>query len=115
MYIELLREVRCVVCQNQSLYDSNAPLAEQFRSELHMQIAAGRNRDEIKAFLVDRYGDFVLYSPPLKPSTWLLWLGPPLLVMVAGTLLWLWLRRPRRTISAGDEFDQRTDDDNAAL
>ena len=73
-------ELRCLVCQNQTLADSNAPLAQDLRNEIREMISRGRGDDEIRDYLVQRYGDFVLYRPPLKASTVLLWCGPFLLL-----------------------------------
>lgn len=87
-------ELRCLVCQNQTLADSNASLAEDLRVEVRALATAGKNDDEIRAYLVARYGDFVLYDPPLKPTTWLLWLGP-FALLVGGTLLWWGILRRR--------------------
>ncbi|MCC6869017.1 MAG: cytochrome c-type biogenesis protein CcmH [Burkholderiales bacterium] len=84
----LEEELRCLVCQNQSLADSNAPLAEDLRREVHGLAASGKSDDEIKAFLVARYGDFVLYRPPMKGTTWLLWFGPLVLLVAGGAVWW---------------------------
>jgi cytochrome c-type biogenesis protein CcmH len=81
------QELRCLVCQNQSIAESNAELAVDLRRQIREQIAAGRSDDEIVDFMVTRYGDFVLYRPPFKAATLLLWLGPALLVLAGfGTL-----------------------------
>ena len=72
--------IRCVVCQNETLADSRAELANDLRREIREQMRAGRSEEEITAFLTDRYGDFVVYSPPWKSSTYLLWVGPFLLL-----------------------------------
>jgi cytochrome c-type biogenesis protein CcmH len=82
-YRELIDELRCLVCQNQSLADSHAELAQDLRNEVFAMIIQGDSDDTIIAFLVDRYGDFVLYRPPLKFTTWLLWFGPLLGLMIA--------------------------------
>ena len=79
----LAKQLRCLVCQNESLADSNAPLAADLRRDVFEQIQAGKTDAEIKAWLTARYSDFVLYDPPLRPGTWLLWFGP-LLVLIAG-------------------------------
>jgi len=76
----LSRQLRCLVCQNETLADSQAELAADLREQIREQMKAGRNDKEIVAFLTDRYGDFVLYRPPLKPRTYVLWLGPFLLL-----------------------------------
>ena len=82
-YYLLIEEVRCLVCQNQSLADSNAPLAQDLRNEIFKMIQTNKSNTEIMEFLVKRYGDFVLYRPPLKKNTWLLWFGPFLFLIVA--------------------------------
>ena len=94
-YKELIAEVRCLVCQNQSLADSDAELAHDLRKEVYELMDQGQSDDQIIDFLVSRYGDFVLYQPPVKPSTYILWYGPFVLLalgllMVARTL---WQRR----------------------
>ncbi len=82
-YEELLEEIRCLVCQNQSLADSNASLAQDLRLEVHEQMVAGKSNDEIIDFLVSRYGEFVLYRPLFNYRTLLLWLGPLVLFICA--------------------------------
>ena len=81
-YQNLIRETRCLVCQNQTIADSNADLASDLRRQIKQQIADGASDGDIVDFLVTRYGDFVLYRPPMKPTTWLLWAGPALLVLL---------------------------------
>jgi cytochrome c-type biogenesis protein CcmH len=98
---KLDEELRCLVCQNQSLADSNAPLAQDLRREVRSLADAGKSDAEIKDFLVARYGDFVLYKPPVKSITWLLWFGP--FVLLAGGALAWWSvtrRRGRRVAPA---------------
>ena len=80
-------ELRCAVCQNQSLADSDAPLAHDLRREIHDMMIAGQSNEQIKKFMVDRYGDFVLYRPPVQANTWLLWLGPFILLIIGGLVL----------------------------
>jgi cytochrome c-type biogenesis protein CcmH len=82
-YYELIEEVRCLVCQNQSLADSNAELAQDLRKEIIDMIKSDKDNQYIIDFLVQRYGDFVLYRPPLKENTWLLWFGPFLFLITA--------------------------------
>ncbi len=77
----LAEELRCLVCQNQTIADSNAPLALDLRNQIRGQVAQGRSDDEIRRYMVDRYGDFVLYRPPFKVTTVVLWLGPLLLIL----------------------------------
>jgi cytochrome c-type biogenesis protein CcmH len=93
-------ELRCLVCQNQTLADSNADLADDLRREVRELALAGKTDDEIKAYLVARYGDFVLYDPPLKMITSLLWLGPFALLVGGGALWWVVLRRRARAAEA---------------
>lgn len=81
-------ELRCLVCQNQTLADSNADLAGDLRREVRTLATAGKSDDEIKAYLVARYGEFVLYNPPVTSTTWLLW-GGPFALLVCGGLLWV--------------------------
>jgi len=89
----LSAELRCLVCQNQSLADSNAPLAVDLRNQVREQLAAGKSESEVKAWLVERYGDFVLYRPPFNAGTALLW-GGPFVLLGAGA--WVLARRVRR-------------------
>ena len=81
-YYLLIEEIRCLVCQNQSLSDSNAPHAQDLRNEVFKMIQTNKSNNEIMEFLVERYGDFVLYRPPLKKNTWLLWFGPFLFLVI---------------------------------
>jgi Uncharacterized protein involved in biosynthesis of c-type cytochromes len=92
-------ELRCLVCQNQTLADSNAPLAEDLRREVREMITKGMSDREIIDFLVQRYGDFVLYRPPWKATTTLLWLGPFLLLIAGATALVLALRRRQKKLT----------------
>jgi cytochrome c-type biogenesis protein CcmH len=87
------QELRCVVCQNQSIDDSDAPLARDLRIVVREQIRMGRSNAETIAYVSERYGDFVLLRPPVKPSTWLLWAGPFLLLFAGAAGLLLWRRR----------------------
>lgn len=96
----LIAELRCLVCQNQSLADSNAELAQDLRREVYTMIKRGDSNKEITEFLVARYSDFVLYRPPFKASTLLLWLGPFLLLLIAAAVLWINVRRQGRVESA---------------
>ncbi len=88
----LAGELRCLVCQNQTLADSDADLAADLRREVEQLMLAGRSDEEIKAYLVERYGDFVLYRPPMQRNTWLLWLGP-FGLLVVGALAWWRIQR----------------------
>lgn len=79
----LTAQLRCPMCQNETLADSNAPIARDLRNQIFKLMQQGRSDDEIEQYLVARYSDYVLYDPPLKPGTWLLWFGP-LLILTAG-------------------------------
>jgi cytochrome c-type biogenesis protein CcmH len=92
--IVIAEELRCLVCQNESLAGSRSDLANDLRREVRTLIKAGKSDAEIKEFLVSRYGDFVLYNPPVKPTTWLLWFGPLLLLLGA---VWILIRSIRQT------------------
>jgi len=92
-YAHLTEELRCVVCQNQSLADSNADLAQDLRDQVRDMILQGKTDEQITDYLVLRYGDFVLYNPPLKPKTYVLWLAPSLLVFVALLAIIYFIRR----------------------
>ena len=96
---QLAEQLRCLVCQNQSIAESNADLAVDLRREIHGQISGGRSDGEIVDFMVARYGDFVLYRPPVKPHTWLLWFGPALLALAAGFAFVRALRNRRRRVA----------------
>ena len=84
--MKLSRELRCLVCQNETLADSRADLAEDLRNQIREQMKAGKSDKEIITFLTDRYGKFVLYRPPVDPTTYLLWFGP-FVLLLAGLLL----------------------------
>ena len=94
---ELIGEIRCLVCQNESLAGSQADLAEDLRNEVYRMFQEGKSREEIVDFLVARYGDFVLYDPPLKPSTYVLWFGPFFLVATGAFFLIRTLLSKRRS------------------
>jgi cytochrome c-type biogenesis protein CcmH len=99
---DLSRELRCMVCQNQSIDDSEAPLARDLRLLVRERIAAGDSDAEVLDFLVARYGEFVLLKPRLEPHTLLLWLLPPLVLAGGGLALWAHGRRRARAAAAGD-------------
>ncbi|HET9977326.1 MAG TPA: cytochrome c-type biogenesis protein [Burkholderiaceae bacterium] len=93
---ELAAQLRCLVCQNQSLADSHAELALDLKNQVREQLKAGRSADEVLAYMTQRYGDFVLYKPPWKGSTVLLWAGPALLVLLGVGLGWRAVSRQAR-------------------
>src|SRR5271157_3270908 len=104
----LSAELRCMVCQNQSIDDSDAPLARDIRILIRQRIAEGETNDAVRAYLVSRYGDFILLKPPFKPETLLLWLSPAL-VLGAGVAAALYARRraPRATPALSAEEEAR--------
>jgi cytochrome c-type biogenesis protein CcmH len=97
----LAEELRCLVCQNQTIADSNAPLAQDLRGQIRGQIAQGRSDDQIRAYMVERYGDFVLYRPPFKATTALLWVGPFALVAVGAAIFFVVVRRRKPAQAPG--------------
>lgn len=101
--LALSEELRCLVCQNQNIADSNAELAQDLRREIRTMIAAGKSDKEIIDFMVVRYGDFVLYRPPVQGNTLLLWGGPLVLMALGLFLLARYLRQRTRRIEAGDQ------------
>ena len=96
----LATELRCLVCQNQTIADSNADLAQDLRRQIREQIAAGKTDGEIIDYMTTRYGDFVLYRPPLKFTTVLLWFGPALIFAGAAVLVWRMKRARRGDVQA---------------
>lgn len=96
--MNLSKELRCLVCQNETLADSRADLAVDLRNEIRDQMKAGKSDKEIITFLTARYGDFVLYRPPVRPTTYLLWFGPFLLLVIGMVILYKYLRQRRDLI-----------------
>lgn len=105
----IAHELRCLVCQNQTIADSNAELAQDLRRQVREQIAQGRTDAEIIGYMVQRYGDFVLYKPPVKATTLLLWFGPALLLLAGGFALFrnVRTRAARRTLPAELTSEER--------
>ncbi|MEK8016900.1 MAG: cytochrome c-type biogenesis protein [Candidatus Parabeggiatoa sp.] len=99
-FSELTKELRCVVCKNQSVADSNAELAQDVRNLVRNKILEGQTDQQITHFLVERYGDFVLYNPPLQPKTYVLWVGPLVLLLIALIVLIYFIRRHAVTTAA---------------
>ena len=104
--IDLAAELRCLVCQNQSIAESNAGLAVDLRNQIREQLARGASEREVVDFMVARYGDFVLYRPPLKASTFLLWFGPFVLLIAGICVLILRIRRQGATNRQLSEADR---------
>ena len=111
----LTEELRCLVCQNQNLADSDAPLAQDLRQEIHDMLMAGRSDDEIRSFLVDRYGDFVLYRPALKGNTLALWLAPAILLLIGGLVVVWSVRRHSLAAGSGEESGSESDTNESSV
>jgi len=99
-YKDLTEELRCTVCQNQNLADSDAQLARDLRDEIYDMMVAGRSDDEIKTFMVERYGDFVLYRPPVQGNTFALWAIPGVLLLIGAIAVFFVVRGRNRRLAA---------------
>jgi cytochrome c-type biogenesis protein CcmH len=102
----LAAELRCVMCQNQSLADSDAPIAHDLRGQVLALMREGRSDAQIKQYLVDRYGEFVLYQPAVKPTTWLLWFGPALILLGGAGVVVAVVRRRSAAVPADPDDGQ---------
>ena len=111
LYEKLTIEVRCLVCQNQTIADSDAPLAADLRREIREKVSAGQSEAEIKKFLTDRYGDFVLYRPRFGGPSLLLWLAPGLLLLIGMAVLWNIIRRRADLPVTSEDDDMIVDQD----
>lgn len=98
-YEKIISELRCLVCQNQTIADSNAELAGDLRRQVYEMLQKGKSKDEIIRFMTDRYGDFVLYNPPFKPKTGLLWVGPSAFLLIGLVMVFWIIRRKKQTVS----------------
>lgn len=112
-YEALLSQLRCLVCQNQSLADSNADLAQDLRQDVYHMMQSGDSDEKIISFLVARYGDFVLYRPRVKPVTYLLWFGPAILLLIGGFVVVRFIRR--RAAQTDTSFTEQEQQRIAAL
>ena len=110
--ISISEEMRCLVCQNESLAGSRSDLANDLRREIRTLIKEGKSDEQIRSFMVERYGDFVLYRPPVKPITWLLWIGPFVILLIGIGFLFSYLRRRNASVAAKEltaEENQKID------
>jgi len=110
--INISEEMRCLVCQNESLAGSRSDLANDLREQIRILIKEGKTDEQIRSFMVERYGDFVLYRPPVKPITWLLWIGPFIILLIGIAGLFIFLRRRNAAanyIALSEEDNQRLD------
>ncbi len=99
-YRGLIEELRCPKCQNQNLAGSDAPIAQDLKQKTYDMIKDGRSDGEIRAYMQDRYGDFISYKPPVRPSTWILWFFPPLLLILL-LIGWFWQSKRRQLVASG--------------
>ena len=99
-YRGLIEELRCPKCQNQNLAGSDAPIAQDLKQKTYDMIKEGRSDSEIRAYMQERYGDFITYKPPVRPSTWILWFFPPLLLIVL-VIGWFWQSKRSQRVARG--------------
>lgn len=99
-YRGLIEELRCPKCQNQNLAGSDAPIAQDLKQKTYDMVKDGRSDGEIRAYMQERYGDFISYKPPVRPSTWILWFFPPLLLLVL-IVGWFWQSKRRQVVARG--------------
>ncbi len=104
-YTTLIEELRCLVCQNQNIADSNADLAKDLRRQVHEMVSAGKTEQDVIDYMVQRYGDFVVYKPQFQMKTWLLWLGPGVFIVIGFIVAIIYAKRNRKTI--GIELEQK--------
>ena len=100
-YRGLIEELRCPKCQNQNLAGSDAPIAQDLKQKTYDLVKEGRSDVEIRAYMQERYGDFISYKPPVRPSTWILWFFPPLLLIVL-VVGWFWHSKRRQLVASGE-------------
>lgn len=110
-YETLIHELRCLVCQNETIADSSASLAADLRAQVRSQLLAGKTDDQIRQYMVARYGDFVLFKPPVQPNTWLLWSGPFLILMIGALVVIMVVRSKTRLMheTRNSTTDERHD------
>ena len=112
-YRGLIEELRCPKCQNQNLAASDAPIAQDLKQKTFDMVKDGRSDAEIRDYMQERYGDFISYKPPVRPSTWILWFFPPLLLIVL-IIGWFWQTKRRQVVARG-QSDVRIDHTTSAL
>ena len=112
-YQALIEELRCPKCQNQNLAGSDAPIAVDLKNQTYQMINDGRSDTEIRAYMFERYGDFISYKPPVRPSTWILWLFPPILLIVSLIGWLLYAAKQKQKIS--EQVDILSDSEEAQL
>ena len=114
-YRTLVEELRCPKCQNQNIADSDAPIAMDMRDEIFKKLEEGQSNEEIVGFLVDRYGDFVRYKPPVNKSTLILWYGPAALLVIGFLMVAVIVLRRRRSLRVGKDEQQLSGDEKDRL
>ncbi|MDO9047829.1 MAG: cytochrome c-type biogenesis protein CcmH [Methylobacter sp.] len=105
-YDTLTSELRCLVCQNQTIADSNAELAGDLRRQVYEMLQQGKSKQDIAQFMTDRYGDFVLYNPPFKAKTGVLWIGPVVFLLIGLIAVFLFVRRKKNTAAVEIDADK---------
>ena len=108
---QLTRQLRCPMCQNETLADSNAPIARDLRNQIFQLMQQGKSDEQIKQYLVARYSNYVLYDPPLQPGTWLLWFGPLLILLGGAAVVVIALRKRNRSNDPTTEAQTGNGDD----
>jgi cytochrome c-type biogenesis protein CcmH len=108
---QLTRQLRCPMCQNETLADSNAPIARDLRNQIFQLMQQGKSDEEIKQYLVARYSNYVLYDPPLQPGTWLLWFGPLLMLLGGAAVVVIAIRKRNRSDDVTTEAQTGNGDD----
>ncbi|WP_020561429.1 cytochrome c-type biogenesis protein [Methylosarcina fibrata] len=106
-YESLIKELRCLVCQNQTIADSNADLASDLRRQVYEMVQQGKSREDIVRFMTERYGDFVLYKPPFKFKTGLLWLGPAAFLLIGLISVFIFVRRKKNEAGVNLSAEQQ--------
>jgi cytochrome c-type biogenesis protein CcmH len=111
-YQKLTHELRCLVCQNEDIADSSASLAADLRAQVRSQLIAGRSNAQIRQYMVARYGDFVLFDPPVQPNTWLLWTGPFLILGLGALIVIVVVRNKTRALQGTSDVMDEGENEN---
>lgn len=104
LFYKLSDELRCLVCQNQNIAESNSELAKDLRRQIHTMLQQGKSEEDIIEFMVERYGDYVLFNPPFKPLTWLLWFGPLIIFIIAAVVVMQTIGGQKKAKPADEEY-----------
>jgi cytochrome c-type biogenesis protein CcmH len=107
-YYQLVEELRCPKCQNQNLADSNAPISKDMKAQIYSMLEAQNSDDEIKAYLVSRYSEFILYRPEVNSGTWFLWFSPLFFVLIGGVIVWRYaFAKPKASLTNAELSDDQ--------